>query len=326
VDDGLEQQFALVFNTVRTVRNLRAEAGIKPGLRIETILESESTDERHILQATADYIKDLGKIDTLVILGGQQPVSTAHGSDVAEPNPLAKLGNNPVVAEVQDFWHTMLPLLEEPLHYAGSFFTDVRRPAFTLLWIVAAVVLLKFGGALVTAVDSTPVFGILMELVGIWVVFNFVRQNLLTRGDRQQLSQTYQIWQRDIFGPDTTAPTARTGHLRPVPSAPSDTPVGSVSPAPGEDAPESSQKLFAGVTGTVQVLIPLTGVVDVDALKAKVEKDLAKVEAEIKSLSGRLSNSGFVDKAPAEVVQGARDSLAESEAQAAILKSRLAML
>jgi valyl-tRNA synthetase len=66
--------------------------------------------------------------------------------------------------------------------------------------------------------------------------------------------------------------------------------------------------------------------VDVDALRAKVEKDLGKVEAEIKSLSGRLGNPGFVDKAPADVVQGARDALAEAEAQAAILKSRLALL
>jgi valyl-tRNA synthetase len=53
---------------------------------------------------------------------------------------------------------------------------------------------------------------------------------------------------------------------------------------------------------------------------------LGKVEVEIKSLSGRLSNAGFVDKAPADVVQGARDALTEAEAQAAILKSRLALL
>jgi valyl-tRNA synthetase len=80
------------------------------------------------------------------------------------------------------------------------------------------------------------------------------------------------------------------------------------------------------VTGTVQVLIPLTGVVDVEALRAKVEKDLAKVEAEIKALSGRLSNPDFVEKAPADVVQGARNALAEAEAQATILTARLAML
>ena len=325
VDDGLEQQFALVFNTVRTVRNLRAEAGIKPGLRIETILESESAEERRILHASADYIKDLGKIDTLVILGGQQPVSTVHEVEENAPAtpPPARPSSNPVVAEVQDFWHTMQPLFEEPLHYAGSFFADIRRPAFTLLWIFAGLVALRFTGALVSAVDSTPIFGTLIELVGLWVTFTFVRQNLLTGGDRARLNQSYQTWRRKIFGPDTAASGGTTPRLRPTPA-----PVALIesAPVPEVTVSEPPQKLFAGVTGTVQVLIPLTGVVDVDALRAKVEKDLAKVEGEIKALSGRLSNPGFVDKAPAEVVQGARDALAEAEAQAAILTSRLAML
>jgi valyl-tRNA synthetase len=80
------------------------------------------------------------------------------------------------------------------------------------------------------------------------------------------------------------------------------------------------------VVGTVQVLIPLTGLVDVDALRAKIEKDLSKVEGEIKSLNGRLSNPGFVNKAPEDVVQGARDALAEAQTQADILKSRLERL
>jgi valyl-tRNA synthetase len=80
---------------------------------------------------------------------------------------------------------------------------------------------------------------------------------------------------------------------------------------------------MAGVVGTVQALIPLAGVVDVDALRAKLEKDLAKVEAEIKSLSGRLANEKFVSKAPDEVVQGVKDSLAEAQKQAEILRDRL---
>ncbi|NJM97455.1 MAG: hypothetical protein HC800_10030 [Phormidesmis sp. RL_2_1] len=84
--------------------------------------------------------------------------------------------------------------------------------------------------------------------------------------------------------------------------------------------------MFAGVTGTVQVLIPLTGVVDVEALQAKLEKDLSKAEGEIKSLSGRLSNQGFVAQAPADVVQGAKDALAEAEKQAELIRQRLAML
>lgn len=80
---------------------------------------------------------------------------------------------------------------------------------------------------------------------------------------------------------------------------------------------------IAGVVGTVQVLIPLAGVVDLAALRGKLEKKLAKVEAEIKHTAARLTNQKFVDKATPDVVQGARDALAESEKQAEILRDRL---
>ena len=80
---------------------------------------------------------------------------------------------------------------------------------------------------------------------------------------------------------------------------------------------------MAGVVGTVQVLIPLAGIVDVDALRAKLERDLGKVEAEIKSLSQRMANEKFVSKAPPEVVQGAKEALEEANKQAEILHNRL---
>ena len=89
---------------------------------------------------------------------------------------------------------------------------------------------------------------------------------------------------------------------------------------------QDTRQMFAGVFGTVQVLIPLTGLVDVDALRQKIEKSLAKVEGEIKSINGRLGNKGFVEKAPERVVQETRDSLVEAETQAKLLRERLAML
>ncbi|MGF1571435.1 MAG: valine--tRNA ligase [Nodosilinea sp.] len=333
LDDDLEQQFALLFSTVRTVRNLRAEAGIKPSTHIETILESDSPTERHILQATANYIKDLGKIDTLVILGGKQPVSTAHATDPTLPPAHAPTSNNRVLAEVQDFWTTMQPLLEEPLGYAQGFFADIRRPAFTLLWILAAAVTLKLVSGVTAAVHSTPLFAPLMELVGIWCTIQLVRQNLLTAGDRQQLGKTINQWWQEILGPEkASVPRSRVkpATRRPDPAlAPRAEAQQAGATAPTALIPppeEPTPKLFAGVVGTVQVLIPLTGIVDTEVLKAKLQKDLGKIEGEIKSLTGRLSNPGFVAQAPAEVVQGARDALAEAEAQAAILESRLGML
>lgn len=86
---------------------------------------------------------------------------------------------------------------------------------------------------------------------------------------------------------------------------------------------EDPGQVIAGVTGTVQVLIPLTGLVDVAALEAKLQKKLDKVLQDIKSLTGRLSNPGFVNKAPAEVIEGAKKDLTEAEKQAEILRERL---
>jgi len=50
------------------------------------------------------------------------------------------------------------------------------------------------------------------------------------------------------------------------------------------------------------------------------------VEAEIKSLSGRLANPNFVSKAPEEVVKGAQAAMVEAQKQAEILRDRLSRL
>ncbi|MEM9540789.1 MAG: valine--tRNA ligase [Cyanobacteria bacterium P01_E01_bin.42] len=86
---------------------------------------------------------------------------------------------------------------------------------------------------------------------------------------------------------------------------------------------EEQSQAFAGVVGTVQVLVPLQGIVDLAALRTKLEKKLGKVEGEVKALTGRLNNPKFVSKAPENVVQGAKDALTEAEKQVEILRDRL---
>jgi valyl-tRNA synthetase len=325
VDDPLEQRFTLLFNTVRTVRNLRAEAGIKPGQRIETILESDNPQERRILRATADYLKDLGKIDTLVIAGGDPPPApTPSPSSFLIGTFLAPLGN---------LWKSLYPLLERPLDYTADFLADSHRPALTLLWLVVGLIGLRLASGVAQAVDSTPLFGDLMELVGLYYSVTLVRRHLLSDGDRQQLQRSLGAWWREVMGPEP--PARRSPGSAPLPQA-------SLPLAPerahqgngnghggnGQNHGVSAEprQLFAGVTGTVQVLIPLTGLVDIEALRAKLTKDLTKVQGEAQALAGRLSNPGFVDKAPAAVVAGARESLAEAEAQATMLRDRLQRL
>lgn len=161
IDSDLETQFTLLIGSIRTIRNLRAEADIKAGVKAPVILQTESEAERQILQAGGAYIRDLAKVEELTITP---------------------------------------TLVEEP------------------------------------------------------------------------------------------------------------------------------KQAIAGVVATVQVLIPLSGIVDITALRAKLEKNLTKLEAEVKSLAARLNNPNFVSKAPPQVVQNVKDALAEAETQVQILRERLERL
>jgi valyl-tRNA synthetase len=161
IDPELEEQFDLLIATIRTIRNLRAEAEIKPGVKVPIILQSENPQERQILDLGQSYVRDLGKVEAL----------------------------------------TVTPTLE----------SEYRR-------------------------------------------------------------------------------------------------------------------VFAGVVGTIQVLMPLSGIADIDALRTKLEKQLSKIESEVNALTSRLNNPGFVNNAPTEVVRSAREALAEAQKQVEILRDRLERL
>jgi valyl-tRNA synthetase len=92
-------------------------------------------------------------------------------------------------------------------------------------------------------------------------------------------------------------------------------------PVAAEAAPAA--RALAGVSGELQVLLPIEGLVDLEALRARLEKDIAKAEKEIRGLVARLANPSFADKAPPEVVAECRANLADAEAQAALARRRL---
>ncbi|MFM2121764.1 MAG: hypothetical protein RLZZ589_201 [Cyanobacteriota bacterium] len=89
---------------------------------------------------------------------------------------------------------------------------------------------------------------------------------------------------------------------------------------------QPAAKALAGVSGELQVLLPIEGLVDLEALRARLDKDIAKAEKEIAGLTGRLANPNFAGKAPPEVVAECKANLAEAEAQAALARKRLADL
>ena len=73
-------------------------------------------------------------------------------------------------------------------------------------------------------------------------------------------------------------------------------------------------------------VIPLEGVIDIAAEKARLQKALAASQKEAKSLEGRLSNPAFVEKAKPEAVEKARADHAIHAAEAERLAAALARL
>ena len=73
-------------------------------------------------------------------------------------------------------------------------------------------------------------------------------------------------------------------------------------------------------------ILPLEGVIDIAAEKARLAKALAAAEKERDSLSGRLSNPSFVEKAKPEAVAKAREDHGEQAAEAERLKAALERL
>jgi valyl-tRNA synthetase len=76
INTELEEQFELLIGTIRTIRNLRAEAEIKPSVKVKVILQSDSDRERTLLEAGKNYILDLAKVEDLTIVASVDESAT----------------------------------------------------------------------------------------------------------------------------------------------------------------------------------------------------------------------------------------------------------
>jgi valyl-tRNA synthetase len=64
----LEESFNFLIGVIRTIRNLRAEAAIKPAIKVNIILQSESSTEKSILLEGKKYIQDLAKVEQISLV------------------------------------------------------------------------------------------------------------------------------------------------------------------------------------------------------------------------------------------------------------------
>ena len=88
-------------------------------------------------------------------------------------------------------------------------------------------------------------------------------------------------------------------------------------------APElSANVMLSGM----EVFVDLAGLIDFDAEIARNQKEIEKLAGFIAAKEKKLSNANFVDRAPADVVQKERESLADLVAQQTAANEVLARL
>jgi len=88
----------------------------------------------------------------------------------------------------------------------------------------------------------------------------------------------------------------------------------------GADAPASA----AAVVGELKLLVPLEGLVDLDAERARLDKEIARVSGEKDKSEAKLAK--FTDKVPPAVVEQERQRLADWSSQLAALHGQRAKL
>jgi valyl-tRNA synthetase len=78
--------------------------------------------------------------------------------------------------------------------------------------------------------------------------------------------------------------------------------------------------------GHLELMVPMAGLIDVAAERARLEKMRSKYQTEIEGVTRKLGNPGFADKAPADVVQREQDRLTEARIQLAKTMTQLEAL
>jgi len=99
--------------------------------------------------------------------------------------------------------------------------------------------------------------------------------------------------------------------------------VGSLVASPTAEKPAHSA---VAVAGSLEIYIPLEGLVDFDAERERLGKERAKAGVELERLNKKLGNKGFLAKAAPEIVEKDRAHAADLSEALALLDTQLAEL
>jgi valyl-tRNA synthetase len=88
--------------------------------------------------------------------------------------------------------------------------------------------------------------------------------------------------------------------------------------APGEAPPQAA----AALLGELRILVPMAGLIDVEAELARLDKRIGKVRRELAKAEGKLGNANFVQNAPPAVVAQEQQRVADFKRELAQLEEQ----
>ena len=88
---------------------------------------------------------------------------------------------------------------------------------------------------------------------------------------------------------------------------------------PGERPPANALALV----GELKVMVPLAGVIDIDAERARINKQIERKQKELQRIEGKLGNEKFVRNAPPAIVEKERNKAADVQSALTALKVQL---
>lgn len=88
---------------------------------------------------------------------------------------------------------------------------------------------------------------------------------------------------------------------------------------PGEEVPAAATQLH----GEIEILVPMAGLIDVGAERARLEKEIAKLETGMKAVSAKLNNKKFMDNAPEAVIAKERGKAQQMSGALTALQEKL---
>lgn len=87
--------------------------------------------------------------------------------------------------------------------------------------------------------------------------------------------------------------------------------------------PEKPRQALSATAGDVEVYLPLAGLVDLTQEVARLKKELQELESEIERVTAKLSNQGFLAKAPGGVVESEREKEARYRSRHLEVQNRI---